>query len=367
MAKAAKMVRGKFTDEKYMGSEPDLRGEPTQVEIVHAYNWYNYFYSSDEAREFALAYLKEIKYDKKVIKNVARSNLPNTVGWNCRILTLGGNLPEDIKERMFKTINALKTEQDTEQVEEKVESKPVVVDIQRRIADKAGEMIGEIEGEIDTFILEGKNSFDMKSWLMQKEIKGPIAQRIADFYRPLYSELFDAYNNKDEQLKEGYSHFKKPRLKAYMEFVRDIVGACEARQEAVKAIRKPRKKKSKTPQQLVSKLKFKDKDETYKLTSVKPEGIVSSNQLWLFNTKNRNLLVYNAMGPAGLNIKGSSITGYDEKTSIIKVLRKPENHLPNVVDGGKITLKKVMENIKGKSKPVNGRMNADMIILRIIK
>jgi hypothetical protein len=367
VAKAAKMVRGKFTDEKYMGSEPDLRGEPTQVEIVHAYNWYNYFYSSDEAREFAIAYLREIKYDKKVIKNVARSNLPNTVGWNCRILTLGGNLPEDIKERMFKTINAIKAEQETDQTPEKVEAKPVVVDIQKRIADKAGEMIGEIEGEIDTFILEGKNSFDMKSWLMQKEIKGPIAQRIADFYRPLYSELFDAYNNKDEQLKEGYSHFKKPRLKAYMEFVRDIVGACEARQEAVKAIRKPRKKKAKTPQQLVSKLKFKDKDDTYKLTSVKPEGIVASNQLWLFNTKNRNLLVYNAMGPAGLNIKGSSITGYDEKTSIIKTLRKPENHLPNVVDGGKIVLKKVMENIKGKSKPVNGRMNADMIILRIIK
>lgn len=367
MAKPAKMVRGKFADEKYMGSEPDLRGEPTQVEIVHAYNWYNYFYSSDDAREFALAYLKEIKYDKKVIKNVARSNLPNTVGWNCRILTLGGNLPEDIKERMFKTINALKTEQVTEQVEENVEAKPVVVDIQKRIAAKAGEMIGEIEGEIDTFIREGKNSFDMKSWLMQKEIKGPIAQRIADFYRPLYSELFDAYNNKHEQLKEGYSHLKKPRLKAYMEFVRDIVGACEARQEAVKAIRKPRKKKAKTPQQLVAKLKFKANDETYKLTSQKPEGIIACNQLWLFNTKNRNLLVYNAMGPAGLNIKGSSITGYDEKTSIIKVLRKPENHLPNVVDGGKIVLKKVMENIKGKSKPVNGRMNADMIILRIIK
>lgn len=367
MAKAAKMVRGKFADEKYMGSEPDLRGEPTQVEIMQAYNWYNYFYTTEDAREFALAYLKEIKYDKKVIKNVTKSNIPNNVGWGCRILTLGGELPQDIKDRIFATLNALKTEQDTEQVEVKVESKPVVVDIQKRISDKAGEMIGEIEGEIDTFIREGKNSFDMKTWLMQNEIKGVIAQRIAEYYKPLYAELFDAYNNKHEQLKEGYSHLKKPRLKAYMEFVRDIIGACEARQEAVKTIRKPRKKKAKTPQQLVAKLKFKEKDDAFKLVSQKPEGIIGSNQLWLFNTKNRNILVYNAMGPAGLNIKGSSITGYDEKISIAKTLRKPENHLPKVVDGGKVVLKKVMEGINGKSKPVNGRMNADMIILRIIK
>ena len=367
MAKSAKIIRGKFADEKYMGSEPDLRGNPSRTDFVHAYNWYNYFYGKDDAKEFALAYLKEIKYDKKVTKNVARwTNMPNSMGWNCRILTLGGELPEDVKTRMFDRFNSL-IEQATEQVEEKEETKPVVVDIQKRIADKAGEMIGEIEGEIDTFIIEGKNSFDMKSWLMQKDIKGPIAQRIAEFYKPLYSELYDAYNNKSEDLKEGYSHLKKPRLKAYMEFVREIVGACEARQEAVKSIRKPRKKKSKTPQQLVAKLKFKDKDDAFKIVSVKPEGIVGCEQLWLFNTKNRNLIVYNAMGPAGLNIKGSSVIGYDEKTSVAKTVRKPENHLPKVADGGKLVLKKVIEGVKGKSKPVNGRTNAEMVILRIIK
>lgn len=365
MAKTAKKVRGKFADEKYLGPEPDLRGNPSRGEIAQAYNWYNYFYTSDDAREFAVAYLKDIKYDKKVIRNAAKADLPNSVGWNCRILMLGGELPEDTKARMFNKLNSL-TEQVAEEVEIKAEP-AVVVDIQARIAAKASDCIGEIEGEIDTFILEGKNSFDMRMWLLQKEIKGQIAQRIADFYKPLYSELFDAYNGKSEDLREAYRRWKKPKLKAYMEFVRDIIVAAEARQEAVKATRKPRKKKVKTPQQLVSKLKFKQKDDTHKITSVKPEGIIGCNQLWLFNVKNRNLIVYNAMGPSGLNIKGSSITGYDEKLSIAKTLRKPENHLPKVLDGGKVVLKKIMENINGKAKPVNGRMNAEMIILRINK
>ena len=368
MAKLARKVRGKFTDEKYTGSEPDLRiDNVTNIDLIKAYNYYNYHYSPDDAKEFAVAYLREVKYDKKVIRNVSKSVLPNHVGWNCRILTLGGNLPEEIKERMFRIIDGLKEVAPEPAQEDAKEPIKPVVSIQDRINNKASEMIGEIEGEIDTFILNGKNSFKMADWLSKNDIKGPIAQRIADFYKPLYSELYDAYNGRYEEVTQAYKHLRKPRLKAYMEFVRDIVGACETRQEVVKAIRKPRKKKVKSPQQLVAKLKFKEKDDTNNLVSVKPESIIGSNQVWLFNTKNRNLIVYNAMGPSGLNIKGSAITGYDEKTSIMKVLRKPENHLTNVVDGGKMVLKKTMENVKGKSKPVNGRVNAEMIILRVVK
>ena len=77
--------------------------------------------------------------------------------------------------------------------------------------------------------------------------------------------------------------------------------------------------------------------------------------------------MYNAMGPAGLNIKGSSVTGFDEKTSMSKTLRKPENHLPKVVDGGKVVLRRLLEGIKSKSKPANGRINAEMVLVRIIK
>ena len=67
MAKAVKMVRGKFSDEKYLGSEPDLRGESvSRTDIAKAYSWYNYFYGSDDAKEFMITYLKENKYDSAI-------------------------------------------------------------------------------------------------------------------------------------------------------------------------------------------------------------------------------------------------------------------------------------------------------------
>jgi hypothetical protein len=79
------------------------------------------------------------------------------------------------------------------------------------------------------------------------------------------------------------------------------------------------------------------------------------------------MAVYNAMGPAGLNVKGSTIIGFDEKTSIVKKLRKPTEQVNKLLDGGKVVLRKFMDEIKCKPKEANGRINNEIILLRIIK
>lgn len=373
MAKKPKTVRGKFADEKYLGSEPDLRGDVTNAQVIQAYNWYNYFYDSDQAKVWVIEYLKEYhKSEKELIKNVNRidSNLTRTIGWNCRILLLGGNLPNEIKERNEARIRTLaataaRASASEAEAQPKEEVKPVI-SIQERVANRANELIAEIEGHLDDFYRDGA-VFKPSDWLSQKDVKPAIAQRIADYYKPLYAELFDALEGKDVQLKEGYASWKKTKLKIYLEFVKSIVSAAETRATVVKAARKPRKKKEKSPVQLVAKLKYKEKDETYSLQSARATDIPGCSQLWVFNTKYRTLAVYNAMGPAGLGVKGSTLTGFDEKTSIVKKLRKPEQQLKSLLDGGKVVLRKFMDGIKCKSKEATGRINNETILLRIIK
>jgi hypothetical protein len=209
--------------------------------------------------------------------------------------------------------------------------------------------------------------FKPVDWLSAQDVKPMIAQKIADYYKPLYAEIFDALNGKNDQLREAYSSWKKPKLKAYMEFVRSIISAAETRTTIVKATRKPRKKKEKPASALVSKLKYKVKDETLKLDSVDPKQIIGCNQLWIFNTKYRTLGVYNAMGPAGLSVKGSTLVGFDEKTSQIKTLRKPAEQLKKLQEGGKIVLRKFMDEIKCKPKTATGRINNETVLVRIIK
>jgi hypothetical protein len=73
------------------------------------------------------------------------------------------------------------------------------------------------------------------------------------------------------------------------------------------------------------------------------------------------------MGPAGIGVKGSTLTGFDEKTSIVKKLRKPNEQLKKLLEGGKIVLRKFMSEIKCKEKEANGRINKDTILVRIVK
>ena len=73
------------------------------------------------------------------------------------------------------------------------------------------------------------------------------------------------------------------------------------------------------------------------------------------------------MGPAGLSVKGSTLVGYDEKTSQIKTLRKPDEQLKKLQEGGKIVLRKFMDEIKCKPKTATGRINNETVLVRIIK
>ena len=380
MAKKQKAIRGKFADEKYLGAEPDLRGDVTDAQVIQAYNWYNYFYDSDQAKDWIIEYLKEFhKTEKELIKNVNRvnSNLCRTSGWNCRILLLGGSLPSKIEQRNFERIRTLAagtnaiagTSDDGTEAEEgsiKKEEVKQVISIQERVTNRANDLIADLEVQLDNYYRDG-TQFKASDWLSQHDVKPAIAQRIADYYKPLYSELFDALSGKEPELREAYSHYTKPKLKAYVEFVKSIVSAAETRAVVVKAARKPRKKKEKPASVVVSKLKFKEKDDTYNVVSVDPKQIVGANQLWVFNTKYRTLAVYNAMGPAGLNVKGSTLTGWDEKTSTVKTLRKPTEQLNKLKDGGKVVLRKFMDEIKCKPKTATGRINKETVLVRIIK
>ena len=395
MARKPKAVRGKFADEKYLGAEPDLRGTPSNSDIINAYNWYNYFFDADQAKAWVLEYLREFhKTEKELIANVNRVN-PNRLinsGWNCRILLLGGTLPQDIRDRNDKRIRDLaagprseggdgegrcdgedrgrspgRTDDSAEAHEVKVEeAKGKVISIQERVANRANELIADVEVHLDNFYRDG-TTFKPSDWLSQQQVKPAIAQRIADHYKPLYAELFDAVAGKDPQLREGYNHYKKSALKAYLEFVKSIINAAELRAVIAKTSRKPRKKKEKPASAVVAKLNFKEKDDEYKLSSIDAKSILGSNQLWVFNTKYRTICVYNAMGPAGLGVRGSTITGFDEKTSIVKKLRKPAEQIKKLNEGGKIVLRKFMDEIKCKPKVATGRINKECILVRNIK
>jgi len=361
------MARMTLIDERYMGDEPTISSKSSNSDLIRAYNWYNYFYDVDAAKAFVVAYLKDKKVNKKVLAqiNIVDPVKLMNVGWNCRIIMNGGTLPDNIKEQF---VNRLQNLIDSAKPKvSAVETVKPFLSVQEKVNNKVEQLIADLEDQIDIFILNGKNDFDAASWFRNNAIKTPIAKKIVDYYKPLYDEVYDAVEDRNENAVQYYKKWKKAKLKKYLEFIKSIISAASVNMEANKITRKPRKKKEKPASALVSKLKYKSEDTEFNIKSVEPKSIIGTQQMWVFNTKYRTLSVLNAMSATGLSVKGTTIVGFDDKSSVVKKLRKPEDVLPFILNGGKAAIKKTMENIKCKAKSANGRLNSDTIILRTIK
>ena len=87
----------------------------------------------------------------------------------------------------------------------------------------------------------------------------------------------------------------------------------------------------------------------------------------MFNVKTRKLGVYHALDASGFSIKGTSLLNFSEMKSVQKTLRKPEAILPEVVKGSKVFLRNVIESVRAKESCLNGRLNRDTILLKVIK
>ena len=177
-----------------------------------------------------------------------------------------------------------------------------------------------------------------------------------------------------EQLKEGYSHLDKKNLKAIMSFLQDVFGACDMIMQEGKVNRKPRKPKEVNKEKVVAKMKYRKSDEGLKLVSINPSDIIGCNELWTYNIKTRKIGKYIAKNidplgagreGSGLNVKGTTILGFDEKESIQKTLRKPKEQLKEFADCGKVKLRKYMDDIKTTDIKLNGRINLDTVLLKI--
>jgi hypothetical protein len=116
---------------------------------------------------------------------------------------------------------------------------------------------------------------------------------------------------------------------------------------------------------LLSKVQYCPEYPELNIKSIEPKSIIGSNQVWLYNTKYRKLILLNAQDGTGFSIKGTTIYNIDEQTSIQKIA-KPEVVL-GVLKATKVGLRNIMTNIRTTASSVTGRLNTDTIILKAIK
>mgnify|MGYP003658370393 CR=1 FL=1 len=241
-----------------------------------------------------------------------------------------------------------------------------------RMRDAAGSMTEEVDSAIDSFIMN-PDAFDPKAFKMVSLLRGKGAKAahtrfIKSFYQNSLDELIELASGKaDDQLKEGHKHLSRKNVKKLIEFYQSIVSACEQIAAEAKVLKKPRAKKIKPAEQIVAKLKFKTIDDNLGIVSVPAAGLIGAQAAVVFNTKTRKIGIYISKSSVGLSVKGTSIIDFSNK-SFQKTVRKPADALKEFKDQNtQKRLETWFSKIKSTETVMNGRINADIVILKVFK
>ena len=285
----------------------------------------------------------------------------------------GKDSAEWLRNAIVKAVDEGKDDVDPEvAAAEKAEVKKdvYVPSIQERTRDAAYAMMEELEDAYHSFQVDPENfdpkAFKVLSLLRGKGVKAAHARIIKDFYSRDLADLTELASGKGcEQLREGYSHRSRKQIRNLIAFLQEIDSACDMLMQEAKVMRKPRAKKPTDKAKVVSKLKYKKQDEPLKLVSINPIDIIGSKELWIYNAKTRKLGKYVAAEFSELNVKGTTIIGFDEHKSIQKTLRKPAEQLKAFKDAGKVALRKFLDEINAVDTALNGRINEETLLLKV--
>ena len=342
----------------------------------------DFFHFNVDGKESVAIIKAHIKktYDKEkarvILKNKEFMFQKQFVAAYCHWVAEGKQAPTDSIDWMSNYFDELynKGLSIVEEVKAEEAKKPknvYVPSIQERIKEASSNIIAEIEAEVDNFIQDPKafKKFDSVKFFRSKQVNQAHARHIRSYYEGILGEylmLQKPASEQDEQLREGYAHLGKTEIKKAVELFQGIVGACDLITAESKASRKTRSPKPKSAEKLVAKMKYCKSDEKYKVASINPADIIGSNELWVFNVKTRKIGKYVANEHDTLQVKGTTLHFFDDKLSVAKTLRKPEQQLAEFNKSGKVQLRKFLGNIKGVETKLNGRFNNDTVILKAV-
>jgi hypothetical protein len=177
-------------------------------------------------------------------------------------------------------------------------------------------------------------------------------------------ELIEARDKTSSYSVEGYSYLSKPAIKKRISLLNEMLNDVDLYKSAKKATRKPRIKKEKSADKMVSKLKYQNSSGNFGVVSINPIKIVGSSKVYLFNEKYRKLTVLYTSSLSGLTVKGTTIRNFEDNKSYAIKLRKPKDILSIIVSKTERQTTNALKKLTTKKISAKGRVNENTIILK---
>ena len=242
----------------FSGQEPKFNIELSKTQLILALNWYSQNRTNKDAEKYVADFFKKkLKLDIGALVKDCTS----TFAYLCRIVYNGGQL--SVRDQIW-------FDNEVQQIEKRLKVKKVkvvevatignVISIQDRIREKSQECIGELEGQLDDYIASDyKIDASPYGVMHTMNIKSVHVNRIVEVFKRRRIEFDAVLNTDDKELKEGYGNFSKPQLKKVVAWCDQVILDCMKVVGSAAENRKPRKRKVKSPEELVAKVKVLDK------------------------------------------------------------------------------------------------------------
>jgi hypothetical protein len=348
--------------------------------VGRCFNWYNYFCSNKEAKQFMIDYLTHTHQsnEAKKLNRVPDSKIRATYGWLARLSLRGLVLTKDEQSKFTSEVKKLIADDAKNNYDDDadiVEIETNKRNVQQVMKERASDVSGEIQGFLDHYIEEGcKSNIDISTkivnLLSEKNILPQHISIVSLPWNTLKTELQDVVTGEDKQLTEGYSHLSKQQIKNLIKFVDQVLSNIGSYTNLKQTTKAKRKRKPVSVEKQVSKLKylrkFVDEKAKLNLVSIEPTKLHNSSECYLYDTVKRKL-IYVCADDLGkyLIVKGTTLLGFDTSKSQVKTIRKPGEQINAFMKVGKPASRKLFNDINAVGTKFNGRTNVNIVILKV--
>lgn len=370
MSTSLHSVSAPVSEKAFLGNEPVwfdmlIPDDKYNSQLMRGLNWHGYVASEKNYRKYLEEWMKQhrktFKTDIQHWREIPDNKIDVTICKLARMHMQGFPLSEKHTAMLNVYVDSLHVEIPQKSTVQK--SSAPTISIQDRMRQQVSGILSDLDVEID-------NAFDgneidvekIKGDVLASGFKGPQLKIITDHLLANLNEWKSAYNKEDEQLVEGYSYVGPRKFKRIIDSFDEIISAVSQQVTKLQSQRIV-KKKAVDKRKVASKLKFMKEFAEMNLKSVDAVDIIGANVVWVYDTKKRRLGYYEGEAKNSLFIRGTMIDGY--KVTCEKVLRKPEEQIPEILKLRKNQTVNWFGDIRAKCKEMNGRTNPNLILLRI--
>jgi hypothetical protein len=270
-------------------------------------------------------------------------------------------------DRMTPLIEKGKIIYKEKQAERKAKSNIITISPQEKLVNKINNTIMQELLELEDKWIDGDEAtINIYDRFKYHGLTNTAISHVKPMIEGWLLDYEDAYHKRCDQAVEGYSHLKRSTLNQRIKICTAMLEDLERIRSATKASRNVKIKRPKSVDKQVAKVQYKKEDNDFKIVSINPIQIPTKTRLYAFNTKSKMVIEYVTESPNGFEISGSTIKNISNGLSRTVCLRKPLDFLPIVLQKTPKQINDAWETIKTKTKVPNGRINKDIILLRVL-